>query len=218
MKKSARGFSLVESLLVVAISSALITIGALATVGLLRSGRVNTEITQVMGMMERARLYAVANNTYTWVIFSRNSNAPEGAPKIYMTIVASKDGTDPTSGFVSGGTVAADKYQLLERIVPLSQLNLESAGANRWAGLPEATAAVDLADNAVTFVTTSPVTGTITFNKVVQFNPAGEARVSPALTSLIEIGLSPVKSTGAAQNMAVVRIAGMTGATRLYRP
>ena len=64
------------------------------------AGDVTSAAYTIKGVLEQARTYAMANNTYTWVGFyeedaSQSSTNPPtpGVGRLIMSIVASKDGT-----------------------------------------------------------------------------------------------------------------------------
>src|SRR5207237_6773668 len=64
----------------------------------------------IKGILDQARTYAMANNTYTWVGFyeedvSSTTPATPGTGRLVMSIVASKDGTEV---YTSVSSPAAD--------------------------------------------------------------------------------------------------------------
>lgn len=212
-----RAFTLLELLTVLGIM-ALVSIASVPAVSALtKSSKINQAMSQITGTLEQARQYAVANNTYTWVAFYQDNNSTDGS-KVHVATLGSKDGTDPTDGFTMGGSVDMEKVIPLNRNASFAQVQLKQAGANAWPTLP-AVPAVYLS-NTVSFGVNIPGKGVTAFNQVVQFTPAGEAKVSPGIPSVIELGLRPVHAGNAenADNIAVIRIAGMTGQTRLFRP
>ncbi len=175
-------------------------------------------MSQITSLLEQARQYAVANNTYTWAAFYEDKASSDGTT-IYMTVMSSKDGTDPTEGFSVSGQVPSNKITPLHRSVSFPQVMLKTSGANTWASLPKVTSPSDLSDD-VSFGVRLPGKGDVMFNQIVQFSPAGEARVAAGIPNVIEMGLRPLsgKTLEEENNIAVIRITGMTGQTRLYRP
>jgi len=210
-------FTILELLTVIGIM-ALVSVASMPAVSALtKSSKINQAMSQITSTLEQARQYAVANNTYTWVAFHQDSTAQEGS-KVYVAALGSRDGTDPTDGFTSGGSVDMTRVTPLTRNTSFAQVQLKQPGANSWPDLPNVPAS-QLAES-VSFRMNIPGKGETAFNQVVQFTPAGEARVSPGLPSVIELGLRPELggSVTDANNIAVIRIAGMTGQTRLLRP
>jgi prepilin-type N-terminal cleavage/methylation domain-containing protein len=220
--RASKGFTLVELLVVMAIITLLAALAGPGIIAMVKAPKIDQAVTSCTSALEWARQYAVANNTYTWVAFYQDNTDATGS-KVYIAILASADGTDPTAGFTVTGTVPAANYNLLYKITAFPQISLESAGANTWSGLSTPTPTPSsLANNVVNFSLNVPAKGASEqFNQVLQFSPAGEARVSSGLVSLIELGLSPVKGPSNSldtHNVAVLRVAGMTGQATLYRP
>jgi len=101
-------FTLLELLIVVAILSLLIAIVAPVFTSLKSSNDVTSAAYTIRDVLQAARSYAKANNTYAWVGFyeengaisSTSPTATPGNGRLVMSIVASKDGTtvyDPNS-------------------------------------------------------------------------------------------------------------------------
>src|SRR6476469_6179666 len=94
--KSVRGFTLLELLVVVGIIGLLLVLIAPAFTTIKGGTDVTSAAYTIQGVLDTARTYAKANNTYTWVGFFEEdaSNPPlAGVGRIVMSIVASKDGT-----------------------------------------------------------------------------------------------------------------------------
>jgi prepilin-type N-terminal cleavage/methylation domain-containing protein len=101
------GFTLLELLIVVGIIAVLLVLIAPAFTTIKSGGDVTSAGYTIKGVLDTARTYAKANNTYTWVGFyeedvSQPSTNPAtaGTGRLVMSIVASKDGTtayDPNS-------------------------------------------------------------------------------------------------------------------------
>ena len=96
-----RAFTLLEMLIVMGIIALLMVLVAPAFTSLKSAGDVTAAAYTVKGVLDTARTYAKANNTYTWVGFleenvsnplSPNPDAP-AIGRLVMSIVASKDGT-----------------------------------------------------------------------------------------------------------------------------
>ena len=94
------GFTLVELIVVIGIIILLTALLTPAFTNLKSAGDVTSAAYTVKGVLEQARTYAMANNTYTWVGFyeedasqSSTNPATPGVGRLVMSVVASKDGT-----------------------------------------------------------------------------------------------------------------------------
>src|SRR5438270_6659530 len=94
-------FTLVELLIVVAIIALLMVLIAPAFTTIKGGTDVTSAAYTIKGVLDTARTYAKANNTYGWIGFyeesvanpvSPNTNTPK-VGRLIMSIVASKDGT-----------------------------------------------------------------------------------------------------------------------------
>src|SRR5437773_10941146 len=86
-------------LVVMAIILILMVLLAPAFTSLKPAGDVASAAYTIKGVLEQARTYAMANNTYTWVGFfeedvSNSTPAVAGNGRLVMPVVASKDGTN----------------------------------------------------------------------------------------------------------------------------
>src|SRR5438128_7063480 len=94
------GFTVGELLLVVGIISVLLVLIAPAFTYIKGGTDVTSAAYMIKGVLDTARTYAKANDTYTWVGFyeedvSQSSTSPAtfGVGRLVISIVASKDGT-----------------------------------------------------------------------------------------------------------------------------
>ena len=96
-RRSAWGFTLVESLAVIGVVAALLAIVAPAFVQVDSARALNKSAYDLSGLLEEARAYAKANSTYTWVGFSEEAaDGNAGSPpigRIVASAVASRDAT-----------------------------------------------------------------------------------------------------------------------------
>jgi len=199
-------FSLVEILVVIAIILVLMALLVPALKGIKGGSDVTKAAYDVAGVLENARAYAMANNTYTWVGFfeediSKPTNpATEGIGRLVLSVVASKDGTSmDTSGAPSATPIDPTKLVQVTKLIKVDNIHLKTAGAGDSA-FPVGTGGGDTfstrpavtLDTAVIGDTSPPdsprpiqypVGGTsasaaqYTFKKIIQFSPLGEARI-----------------------------------------
>src|SRR6476620_9564503 len=98
--KSVRGFTLLELLIVVGIIGLLLVLMAPAFTTIKGGTDVTSAAYTTKGVLDTARTYAKANNTYTWVGFLEENVANPVSPnadtpkigRLIMSIVASKNG------------------------------------------------------------------------------------------------------------------------------
>ena len=228
--RARKAFSLVELLVVIAIIAILTAAGGPAISALTSSGTANQNISQLSGILEQAREYAVAQNTYVWVAFYP-STAANGSKQVSVAVVASADGSDPASNSNSAwqeysyGAVPSSTLSLVSKIVTLKQVSLQSAGAFTFPSLPATPSVADPINsvasnsNAGFFTINLPGVGASTsFTQAVEFTPSGQARNSASPVDVIDVDLKPQKGTvDDSSNVAVLRISGLTGETAVYR-
>src|SRR2546430_852324 len=99
-------FTLVELLIVIGIIGVLLVLIAPAFTTIKSGTDVTSAAYTIKGVLDTARTYAKANNTYTWVGFyeenvenatSPNSSSP-AIGRVFISVVASKDGTNIATG------------------------------------------------------------------------------------------------------------------------
>jgi type II secretory pathway pseudopilin PulG len=105
-RERASAFTLLELLIVIGIIALLLVLIAPAFTTIKSAGDVTSAAYTIKGVLDTARTYAKANNTYTWVGFfeediSSATPGTAGTGRLVMSIVASKDGSnlgaDPSS-------------------------------------------------------------------------------------------------------------------------
>src|SRR5437660_4031939 len=92
------GFTLIELLIVVCIIAVLLVLIAPAFTTIKGGTDITSAAYTIKGVLDTARTYAKANNTYAWVGFfeedvSSGTPGTQGIGRLVMSIVASKDGT-----------------------------------------------------------------------------------------------------------------------------
>jgi prepilin-type N-terminal cleavage/methylation domain-containing protein len=171
------GFTLLELLIVIGIIALLMVLIAPAFTTIKGGTDVTSAAYTIKGVLDTARTYAKANNTYTWVGFyeenvanpvSPNTDAP-AVGRIIMSVVASKDGSN-VYGSVAGPAADMDpngtKLFQVGKLTKLENMHLRTFG-NGSGTLP-----------ADTFPTRPPVVGSapVTDAKIGDTSPTDSLR------------------------------------------
>ena len=200
------GFTLLELLIVVGIIGLLMMLIAPAFTTIKGGTDVTSAAYIMKGVLDTARTYAKANNTYAWVGFfeenvdnpaSPNSDTPR-VGRIVMSIVASKDGTmlytgNLTSSLILDGPPNQTALIQIGKLTKIDNVHLKGFAAATATPPPDtfdtrpavSSTAAQIGDTnfppspALTFhypVGTSP--GQYAFTKVIQFSPRGECIIT----------------------------------------
>jgi prepilin-type N-terminal cleavage/methylation domain-containing protein len=222
-------FSLIELLSVVAIIGLLASVTMPAISSLARGGDTNRAVSGIAGTLDLAREYAVARNTYTWVVLAPDPSASSGA-SLYAVILASHDGSNTPDGVTTIDLDVSATFDLSSNAanigvvhkvavfpnVALEALTSSPAPASPFSVDPNANVRFRLpasSAKSVSFINSNP-----SAQRVVQFAPNGQARVSGSLAQMIELGLKPLKgSVRDEANASAIQVSGMTGRTQVYR-
>jgi len=210
---------LLELLIVISIIGILLVLIGPAFTSLKGGTDVTSAAYTIKGVLDTARTYAKANNTYTWVGFyeedvSSGTPGTAGTGRLVMSIVASKDGTN----VYGSGTVVIDPTKLLQvgKLIKIDNIHLPlfalgtgmgdtfdarpspspatDANYSRFGelnGLPPNTAPLTTPHN-FQYPVGNPAPAQYTFSKLLQFNPRGDSRVSGDsydVRQVVEIGL-----------------------------
>ena len=213
------GFTLLELLIVLSIIGILLVLLAPAFTTIKGGTDVTSAAYTIKGVLDTARTYAKANNTYTWVGFyeedvSSGTPGTAGTGRLVMSVVASKDGTN----VYGSGTVVIDPTKLLQvgKLIKIDNIHLPlfalgtgmgdtfdarpspspatDANYSRFGelnGLPPNTAPLTTPHN-FQYPVGNPAPAQYTFSKLLQFNPRGDSRVSGDsydVRQVVEIGL-----------------------------
>jgi type II secretory pathway pseudopilin PulG len=205
-RERASAFTLLELLIVGGIIGLLMVLMAPAFTYIKGGTDVTTAAYTIKGVLDTARTYAKANDTYTWVGFfeenvdnpvSPNSDTPR-VGRIVMSIVASKDGTVLYTGNLTSSLIldASPNQTALIQIgkpTKIDNVHLKGFAAATATPPPDtfdtrppvSSTAAQIGDTnfppnpALTFhypVGTSP--GQYAFTKVIQFSPRGECIIT----------------------------------------
>ena len=199
--ESLRGFTLIELLIVVSIIAVLMVLLSPAFTSLKSAGDVTSAAYTIKGVLDTARTYAKANNTYTWVGFFEEDVSqpwqpsgtltPPGIGRIIISIVASKDGTiiyDPTNlapQDLTTGVIQVGKLVKIENVHLWTHTDTPFGTASSgFNSRPNVSQDYCIGDGTPTNSTTPfryPVGNPgaqYSFVKAVEFSPRGEARIN----------------------------------------
>jgi type II secretory pathway pseudopilin PulG len=239
-------FTLLELLVVVGIIIILTALLAPAFTNLKSAGDVTSAAYTIKGVLEQARTYAKANNTYVWVGFfeedvstTSTSPATAGTGRIVMSVVASKDGTiiyDPSSPakITTTKLTQVGKLTKIENAHLWTHTDTPSGTGSTFDTRPNVASTYCIGNSSPTNSTTPfqyPVgnpelAAQYTFVKAVQFSPGGEARIDNStstysLQTAAEIGLEPTHGnrtpTPTPANIVAIQFGGIGGNVRIYR-
>jgi type II secretory pathway pseudopilin PulG len=125
-KRAPDAFSLVELMVVTLIMLIIAGFIAPAFTSLKGAGDVTTAAYTIKGVLEQARTYAMANNTYTWIGFyeedvsQASTNPPTpGVGRLVISIVAAKDGVQ---GFDPSAVTSPTNRLDIARLVQVGKL------------------------------------------------------------------------------------------------
>ena len=227
-----RGFTLIELLIVVGIIGLLLVLIAPAFTTIKGGNDVTSAAYTIKGVLETARTYAQANNTYTWVGFA-GSIGETVTGNVALVAVTSKDGTDLGTSINQVGN-RVDITTGLRRIGKVMRLDNAHIGDT---GMPQPSPSP-----APEFETRASVNvnyrlgasgsqynsdyyfveqGT-QFDRWIRFSPRGEAVVkggATQVTQYAEVGVLPTHDTALAPtpNIVAIQISGLGGNVRIYR-
>src|SRR5213080_2732533 len=209
------GFTLLELLIVVGIIGLLLVLIAPAFTTIKGGTDVTSAAYTIKGVLDTARTYAKANNTYTWVGFfeedaSQSSTNPAtgGNGRIVVSIVASKDGTkiyDPgnlAQQNLTSGVTQVGKLTKIDNAHLWTHTDAPSGTGSTFDTRPNVPSTYCIGDASPVNSTTPfgypvgnpPPPAQYTFLKAVQYSPGGEGRInnnSNPLQTVAEVALEP---------------------------
>ena len=231
------GFTLLELLIVVGIIALLLVLTAPAFTYIKGGTDVTSAAYTIQGVLDTARTYAKANNTYTWVGFyeenvdnaaSPNSSSPPTG-RVIMSVVASKDGTN----IATGGPMSSASLFQVGKPTKVENVHLAAfadgsgqAPADTFATRPPVTfngmqySLAGMPNSTTPF--TYPAGNPYTFSRTVQFSPRGEAVIGNSaqnsLRTAAEIGVQPTHGTTLdSTNPVAIQFTGIGGNVKIYR-
>jgi prepilin-type N-terminal cleavage/methylation domain-containing protein len=229
-----RAFTLLELLVVLAITAVLIGAG-IPALSAFNAGQVNQAVYTVSDTLEQARTYAMSMNTYVYVGIVQDGNSSNSG-SLVMGIIASNDGTQIFSASNSNLSQNPTSYKTISKLIRINNVqavSLPSTSQTSGDSRPVVPDSYKMGDP--TFAQTNPnysfssgaynFTSTpgpttvqnVTSEGMLQIDPQGVAsEVGGSVAPFFEIGLQSVK--GNQSNYAAVQIAGLSGSVRIYRP
>jgi prepilin-type N-terminal cleavage/methylation domain-containing protein len=240
-RERASAFTLIELLVVMGIIAILMVLIAPAFTTIKSAGDVTGAAYTIKGVLDTARTYAKANNTYTWVGFYEEDVASTtpgtaGVGRLVMSIVASKDGTIIYSSG-SPGTIDTTRLLQVGKLTKVDNVHLTALTDGSGGGSTFDTRPPVTFNNTPYRIgdTSPPNTGTLfqypagspyRFVKAVQFSPGGEARIinsatSYSLQTAAEVGLEPTHGNATSSptpaNLVAIQFGGLGADVIIYR-
>ncbi len=219
-------FTLLELLVVIAIIAILMVLIAPAFTNMKSANDVTTAAYTIKGVLDQARTYAMANNTYAALGFAGSiGNTPVSVTgQVYVATLGSTDGT--ANGLANGS------YRQLGKLLKFDNAHINDTGVPTNDGTdfesrPNVASSYRISSAAAGAFTIT-VQG-ITFSRWIQFSPRGEAVLggNSAMTQYMEVGLFPTHGTSLAAsqdangkwlgNIVAVQVSGFSGSVRIYR-
>ncbi|HSI86479.1 MAG: hypothetical protein ACAI35_25715 [Candidatus Methylacidiphilales bacterium] len=227
VRKNKLAFSLLELLLVIGVMATAVACLRPAVSDLTAGSNFSRSTYQISGALEQARSYAQSRNTYVYVAMAERDGlnpSQAGTGRMVFVVMASRDGT---RGYdVNSPTqLSTDKLTPVTQPIILSGVQMTDVGAT--AITRPAIQSVDYSLSSSTCATplTMTVNGTIyTFNKIIQFDPQGIARIQTSSNGdevpvWIEVGIREMRgnTVPAKAQQGAVQVAGVSGMVKVYR-
>jgi Tfp pilus assembly protein FimT len=191
---------LLELLIVVGIIGLLLVLIAPAFTTIKGGTDVTSAAYTIKGVLDTARTYAKANNTYAWVGFyeenvdnpaSPNSDTP-AVGRLVMSVAASKDGTtiynptNPLQQNLTGSLVQVGKLTKIDNVHLWTHTDNPSGTGSTFDLRPPVPTAYCIGDASPVSSTTPfgypvgnpPPAAQYTFVKAIEFSPRGDARIN----------------------------------------
>jgi len=183
--------------------------------GMAAERSVDRAIGDLSSMLDQSRAYAMAYNTHVWVGLRQIAPSENRGSGIQIVAVTSNDGSgDPDPA----------KLVLLNKVYTCRDVAIVGTAEVPPEALDRPVQGVVALAGSVPALTFSyPLNGQgeappVSFEKVIEFGPLGEASIPDGRQQWIEIGLcaraGEVNITG---NAAAIQVSGVTGQSRIFR-
>ena len=238
-----KAFSLIELLTVIGFMSLMLAMTVPAVTSMKGSGDFRRSVDSVELTLNRARTYAITQNTYVWVGFYEESATETGVTsalppfprrgRLVLGVMASADGTKIYEDDAAPSLMPNDRLFALERVQKVTGAHMTDVKAPsgmgsgyNFEGRPSAPYEdADAEGNRMSSDSSRKTpfpfqTGGYTFYKTIRFSPSGEATINgaPLPKRLGEIGLIPAnEEVSTSKNLAAIQFSGMSGDVRTYR-
>jgi prepilin-type N-terminal cleavage/methylation domain-containing protein len=205
--KNRNGFSLIELLTVMAIIAILSALSGLAITSLHKAGAVTRASSDLVGVLELSRVYAMTHSTYVRVGLSET---PTGDTVVFPVYAV--------NGSLGPVMTDSSQWPLVSKALILKEFKINDAIDGTTGPVTTSTDEVPSSTNIPSFERKVPgVEEPVEFASIIQFNPNGEARVIQETTArYIKIGMTR-DSAGDDQNPFIVRLSGTSGFVDILR-
>ncbi|XHR27099.1 MAG: Tfp pilus assembly protein FimT/FimU [Chthoniobacteraceae bacterium] len=200
-RRSASAFTLLELLVTLGVVSLLFALVAPAIKGMTSAADLTRAAYTIQGALDQARMYAVANNTYTWVGFFEEDNAQPsqtpavpGVGRVVIALVASRDGSriynkaQASAGNPSAQALPSSRLVLISKPIKLNNVHIFNAASQsigtRAAGVIKDQNIVGLTSLPLLFSMQYPLVGTAGYTFGVR--PVGSSGGVPVANGIVQ--------------------------------
>jgi prepilin-type N-terminal cleavage/methylation domain-containing protein len=228
------GFTLVELLVVIGMMVLLSSLAIPALESLKKADSLNSATASVATLLDEARAYAMAHNTYVFIGFEEtNFSTPTtqaqtvGTGRVAVQAFSSIDGTLNLGASTSNGTPPSNLTAIIRAQI-FDNLDLPASISSSSSGLTNRPSGDYIVGSSSfpAFPSGSGITsGKFSFSKVIAFDPQGQLHLpatSPPQTGMQYLEIDMQQSNGAAvpnaaHDLSAIQIDGLTGAVTIYR-
>lgn len=218
---SRRAFSLIELLAVVSLILLMTGLSVVTWNGH-NSIKMTDSTLQLTGLFEQGRQYALGQKTYVWVMFHEPADAKD---TLLMALFASNDGTNSVPWSADAPIeVSSANLIPISKVFKFESIKLLDAGIFTHAEIPAlvsepvANTVIHSLPNKKPAFAIPRDSQTIVFNRVFQITPSGQIRTGTSPIDFVELEIQAVRGElPDPDNVASIRLNGLTGVSRVYR-